>query len=68
MRPTVANIARFLIREKAEDDSKCSSRIAAAAEVENKRDHCALVTRTFCERSVKEFDSVKQSHFHIEMY
>ena len=28
----------------------------------------SLVTRTFCERSVEEFDSVKYSHFHTEMY
>ena len=48
-----------------------SSRVNRNTRLQEFQDQCfaiSLVTRTFCERSVEEFDSVKHSHFHIEMY
>ena len=48
-----------------------SSRVNRNTRLQVFQDQCfaiSLVTRTFCERSVEEFDSVKYSHFHIEMY
>ena len=48
-----------------------SSRVNRNTRLQVFQDQCfaiSLVTRTFCERSVEEFDSVKHSHFHIETY
>ena len=48
-----------------------SSRVNRNTRLQVFQDQCfaiSLVTRTFCKRSVEEFDSVKHSHFHIETY
>ena len=48
-----------------------SRRVNRNTRLQEFQDQCfaiSLVTRTFCERSVEEFDSVKHSHFHIEMH